>query len=400
MKELTVHGFTAPGFEEVESEFGKNFDVRGEVGASLAVYVDGELVVDLWGGIARVDTGARWEHDTVGLIYSATKGATSIVVNRLVDRGDLDLQQSVAFYWPEFGTAGKGEITVAQLLSHQAGLPVPSASAMLDRTQLLAGAPVVDVLAAQTPEWEPGSGHGYHALTFGWLVGELVKRVTGRSLGRVFADEVANPLGLDFWIGLPPERASSVAQLVDGLRNPGELELIPDEAVRARVQRIFDQIADPKSLFGRTLSTNGALPTPSAEGWNDPAIYITEQPAANGISNGRSVARMYAACVGEIDGVRLLSEGAVDRARAEQVRGADLVTIGESRFGVGFQLPIATAPLLSESSFGHVGAGGALGFADVDAGVGFGYVQNKLSMSMLGDPRTPALISALRRALS
>lgn len=400
MTESTVQGFTAPGFEEVELEFVKNFDARGEVGASLAIYVEGQLVVDLWGGIAQVEKGTPWERDTVGLVYSATKGATSILVNRLIENGVLELDKPVASYWPEFAAAGKGDVTVAQLLSHQAGLPALSASIPLDLAQLLAGTAVVEALAAQASEWPLGEGHGYHALTFGWLVGELVKRATGRSLGAVFADEVANPLGLDFWIGLPADRASGVAHLVDGIRNPAELQMIPDLAVRAKVEQIFGQMGDPASLFARTLSTNGVLPTPSAAAWNNPAVYAAEQPAANGISNGRSIARMYAACVGEVDGIRLLSEETVDRARAEQVRGADRVTIGESRFGVGFQLPIPTAPLMSESSFGHVGAGGALGFADVDARVGFGYVQNKLNASMLGDPRTPALVGALRRALS
>jgi CubicO group peptidase (beta-lactamase class C family) len=394
---VQVQGQVEAGFEEVRDEFARNFAERGDVGAALAVYVAGTPVVDLWGGLADPAAGRPWEHDTVGLVYSATKGATAVVVNLLAERGELDLDAPVARYWPEFGARGKDAVTVAQLLSHQAALPVPSAP--LTRADLVAGLPVVEALARQEPLWEPGTAHGYHALTFGWLTGELVRRVTGRTLGAVFADEVARPLGLDFWIGLPAERSGAVAPLIDGVPDPAELDLITDPAAKELVLRVVAAMTDPSSLFARVLSTNGALPTPHAATWNDPAIYAMEQPAANGITDARSLARLYAACVGEVDGVRLLSDAALGRARTEQVRGPDLVTVGESRFGVGFQLPTPAGPLLGEGSFGHQGAGGALGFGDVSSRVGFGYVQNQLGASLLGEPRTAALIAALRCAL-
>ncbi|MBP2366931.1 serine hydrolase domain-containing protein [Pseudonocardia parietis] len=395
---LRLDGTVASGFEELRDEFERNFTERGDVGAALAVYVDGVPVVDLWGGVADPVTGRPWQPDTPGLVYSVTKGATAVLVNRLAERGLLDLDGPVAAYWPEFGAAGKDRITVAQLLSHQAGLPVPAVP--LSRAELIAGEPVVAALAAQEPLWEPGTRHGYHALTFGWLTGELVRRVTGRSLGSLFAEDIARPLGLDFHIGLPRDRASEVAPLIDGVPDPAALDAIDDPAARELVLRIVAAMSDPTSLFARTLSTNGVLPTPHAATWNDPDIYAMEQPAANGITDARSLARLYAACVSEVDGTRILSEQAVQRARTEQVRGPDDVLIGESRFGIGFQLSTPGAPLLGEGSFGHAGAGGALGFGDVTSRVGFGYVQNQLGASLVGEPRTAALIAALGRALA
>jgi CubicO group peptidase (beta-lactamase class C family) len=393
-----IDGMVKPGFERVRDEFEANFVLRGDVGASVAVYVDGTPVVDLWGGTADPTAGTPWQRDTVGLVYSATKGATAVVVNRLAARGVLDLDRPVADYWPEFAAEGKDQITVAQLLSHQAGLPVPEAA--LTRAELLAGSPAAAALSGQKPLWEPGSAHGYHALTFGWLTGELVRRVTDRSLGTVFAEEIAQPLGLDFWIGLPPDRAASVAPLINGVPDPGALDAISDPSVKDLALKVIGAATDPSSLLARVLSTNGALPTPDAITWNDLAVYTAEQPAANGITNARSLARMYAACVGEVDGHRLLAADALDRARNEQVRGPDAVTIGESRFGIGFQLSTPGAPLLGEGSFGHAGAGGALGFGDVTSRVGFGYVQNQLSASLVGEPRTEALIRALAQSLS
>lgn len=395
--DLQIQGTVEAGFEEVRDEFVANFRERGDVGASLAVYLDGSPVVDLWGGVADPTTGRAWDRDTVALVYSATKGATAVVLNLLAERGEIDLDSPVATYWPEFGAEGKERVTVAQLLSHQAGLAVPTET--LTRAELLAGTPIAAALARQKPLWEPGTRHGYHALTFGWLTGELVRRATGRTLGTVFADEVAGPLGLDFWIGLPADRASAVAPLINGVPDPGALDAITDPATKELALRVVAAVMDPTSLFARTLSTNGALPTPDADTWNDPAVHSAEQPAANGITNARSLARMYAGCVGEVDGVRILSEKALDRARVEQVRGPDEVTIGESRFGTGFQLSTPGVPLLGEGSFGHAGAGGSLGFGDADRGVGFGYVQNQLGASLIGEPRTAALLGALARAL-
>jgi CubicO group peptidase (beta-lactamase class C family) len=395
--EVSVDGHVAPGFEGVRQAFEDNFRVRGDVGASVAVYLDGAPVVDLWGGVADPVTGRPWGPDTTTLVYSATKGATAVLVHALAEAGALDLDAPVATYWPEFAEGGKAGVTVRMLLTHQSGLPVPTAE--LPREDLFAGSPVAAALAAQEPLWEPGSAHGYHALTYGWLLGELVARVTGRSLGAEFAERIAGPLKLDLWIGVPDPAGLEYAPLLDGVPDPAALDAIEDPAVKAAVMQVVGAMMDPTSLFARVLSTNGALPTPHAETWNDPRALRMQQPAANGVTNARSLARMYAATVGTVDGVRLLSEATVEAARAEQVFGQDRVLMSPTRFGTGFMLDHAGLPLLGPASFGHQGAGGALGFADVEHRVGFGYAQNQLGASLVGEPRTAALIDALRASL-
>jgi CubicO group peptidase (beta-lactamase class C family) len=395
--EVSVDGHVAPGFEGVRQAFEDNFRVRGDVGASVAVYVDGAPVVDLWGGVAEPAAGRAWGPETTTLVYSATKGATAILVHALAEAGVLDLDAPVATYWPEFAAGGKSAVTVRMLLTHQAGLPVPTAQ--LTREELFEGGPVAAALAAQEPLWEPGTAHGYHALTYGWLLGGLVARVTGRSLGAEFAERIAAPLKLDLWIGLPEDADVDVAPLLNGIPDPAALDAIEDPQVKALVMQVVSAMMDPTSLFARVLSTNGALPTPDADTWNDPRALRMEQPAANGVTNARALARMYAATVGAVDGVRLLSEATVEAARAEQVYGIDRVLMSPSRFGSGFMLDHAGLALLGPSSFGHQGAGGALGFADVEHRVGFGYAQNQLGASLMGEPRTAALIDALRASL-
>lgn len=395
---LRIQGEVAPGFEGVRDAFIANFERHGEVGASVAVYRDGIPVVDLWGGTADPTTGRPWTRSTSALVYSATKGATSVCAHLLAQQGKLDLDAPVAEYWPEFAAAGKQRLTITHLLSHQAGLPV------LDRTpsraEFLAGAPVVEALARQQPLWEPGTAHGYHALTFGWLVGEVVRRVSGRSLGSYLAEEVAGPLGLELWVGLPAERAGDVAPLIAGVPEPGAVDRITDPVARAVAQRVAAAAQDPTSLLFRASTTNGMMPTPHAETWNDPEVQRAEIAAANLITNARSLARMYAACVSEVDGTRLLSAETVDRARTEQAVGPDAVIIAETRFGLGFRLNNAVVPMLGPDSFGHNGAGGATGFADARSRIGFGYVQNQLGVSPSGDPRTAGLITALRAAVA
>jgi CubicO group peptidase (beta-lactamase class C family) len=395
---LQIHGEVAPGFEGVRDAFIANFERHGEVGASVAVYRDGAAMVDLWGGLAHPVSARAWTRETTALVYSASKGATAICAHLLAERGQLDLDAPVAAYWPEFATAGKDRLTVTHVLSHQAGLPTLDHAPT--RAEFLAGSPLVDALARQKPLWKPGTAHGYHALTFGWLVGELVRRVSGRSLGTFLADEVVAPLGLDLWVGLPPEHAADVAPLLDGIPEPGALDRITNPAARALAEQVAAAAKDPTSMLARAATTNGTMPTPHAATWNHPAVQQAEIPAANAITNGRSLARMYAACVGEVDGIRLLSPETVDRARTEQVRGPDAVTITETRFGLGFRLSTAATPMLGEHSFGHNGAGGALGFADTRSRIGFGYVQNQLGASPAGEPRTAALIAALSAALA
>jgi len=247
--------------------------------------------------------------------------------------------------------------------------------------------------------WRPGTGLGYHAVTFGWLTGELMRRITGRSLGDVFAERIAYPLGMDFWIGFPESHAGQFAPLVDGTPDPDELSKITNPDARAAVERLLATLSDPQSLFSRVLTTNGALPTPHAQTWNDPRILGIEQPAANGVTNSRAIARMYAACLGSIDGVRLLDDETVDGAVEEQCSGEDAVLGTFSRFGTGYQLPQPAVPMLGPASFGHAGAGGAIGFAERDAGIGFGYASNLLSASMANERRAANLIAAVKTAI-
>jgi CubicO group peptidase (beta-lactamase class C family) len=396
-RSLQVDGTVESGYDELRSVFVDNFVHRGDVGASCALYVDGRLVVDLWGGTANTETDQPWDADTVALIYSATKGAVAICLNLLVQRRVLSLDTAVADYWPEFGAAGKQHVTVAQLLSHRAGLPALAEPVSL--TELLDGEHLASTLAQQDPIWVPGSAHGYHALTFGWLLGELVRRVTGLSLGRFFADEVATPLGLDFWIGLPGDQSTKVASLIDGVPDMEALNSVGEDVKNLVLQRVA-AMCDPSSLMARTLSSHGALPTPNAAAWNSPAVHAAEIPAANGITNARSLARMYAATIDSVDGLRLLDDEVLTRARNTYSSGADVVLLTQNKFGLGFQLPTTQSPLLGSGSFGHAGAGGALGFADVDTGIAFGYVQNQLTGSLIGDPRTAALIASARKSVA
>ncbi len=399
MSDTDIRGTVASGFEPVAEAFERNFTDHGDRGAAVAVHVGGELVVDLQGGVADVDTGRAYDADTLQLVFSTTKGAAAICAHLLVQRGRLDLDAPVTDVWPAFGAAGKARATVRMLLNHRVGLPV------LDRRladdEVLAGTPVADALAAQAPLWEPGEAHGYHALTYGWLVGELVRRVDGRSLGAFFAEEVAAPLGLEFWIGLPDAEQSRVAPLSamrpdpqDAARAAADPEIAPllDELVAAYL--------DPSSPTNRALSLEGSFGLDgSGLSWNDPRVRAAEIPAANGVTNARSLSRLYAACVGEVDGVRLLDDDTLDRATEEQSAGRDRTLVVPTRFGVGFFLSSSYSPLLSESSFGHAGAGGSLGFADRDAEVGFGYVMNRMGMGLSNDPRAAGLVEALQGCL-
>jgi CubicO group peptidase (beta-lactamase class C family) len=397
--EVTVEGWTAPGFGGVAEAFAESFRSHGDKGASLGVYVDGELKADLWGGVADPVTGRPWARDSVSIMYSATKGATAILAWLLAQRGALDFDAPVTRYWPEFGGGGKAAVPVRYLFTHQAGLPY--LDTRLTREEILDGSRIVEVLARQQPAWVPGTAHGYHALTYGWLAGALIAKATGTPLGKLFEAEIAQPLGLDLHIGLPTADIPRVAPLIDmPPPDPAAFGAITDPAQRELLMALGAAMGDPDSTFSRALSTNGALPTPDATTWNDPRVYQAEMPAANGISNGRSLARLYAATVSEVEGIRLLSGDTVAMARAEQVSGPDRTLIAPTRFGTGFQLPSPAAPLLSPDSFGHAGAGGALGFGDPRRRVGFGYVQNQLlSGGPDGDPRTRGLIAAVERAI-
>ncbi|HVT71307.1 MAG TPA: serine hydrolase domain-containing protein, partial [Trebonia sp.] len=375
------------------------FRRHGDVGASVGVYVDGEPKVDLWGGAADAASGRPWVSDSVSIMYSATKGVTAILAGMLAQRGQLDFDAPVTRYWPEFGGGGKGDVPVRYLFTHQVGLPYLDTT--LTREEIFEGTRIVEVLERQTPVWEPGTAHGYHALTYGWLAGALIAKATGTKFGQLLQQEIATPLGLDLHVGLPAADTARVASLVNmPPPDPNALDAITDPALKDLMTKLGAAAADPGSTFSRALSTNGALPTPDAGTWNDPRVYQAEMPAANGISNGRALARLYGATVSAVDGIRLLSDETVAAMKAEQVNGPDRTLLTPSRFGTGFQLPTPVSPQLSPDSFGHQGAGGALGFGDTRHRVGFGYVQNQLlSGGPGGDPRTRGLIAALARSI-
>lgn len=388
----TINGEVAAGFEPVREAFAANFARHGDIGAAVCVYRDGRPVVDLWGGFADPDAGRPWARDTLQLVYSATKGATATAAHLLAQRGALDLDAPVAEYWPEFAANGKAEIPVRWLLSHRAGVV-----ALDDPVQLpdaLAWQPMVAALAAQRPAWTPGTAHGYHGRTFGWLVGEVIRRVSGRTPGRFFAEEIAAPLGLDFFIGLPARERGRVSRMV--YKQPDfDLAAAPPEAIPEEFRELVAALLDPNSLYNRAFS----LTDPAQIDFNSPEVQAAEIPASNGIGTARGLARMYAGLIGEVDGVRLFTPETVAAAAKEQSRGADRVILVPSRFGSGYMLPTDVTPLTGPSSFGHPGRGGSLGFADPEHGIAFGYVMNHIIEGAPDDVRAASLVEAVRESL-
>jgi len=383
---VEIQGHADDGFGKVADVFAENFESRDELGAGFCLYVDGVERVHLWGGVADQRSGAPWTDDTLQLVFSTTKGATAICIARLVERGDLSYDDPVAKHWPEFAAAGKGEITVGQLMSHQAGLIAVDADLGFD--EIMAVTPVVESLQEQTPLWEPGTAHGYHAITYGWLAGELLARVDGRRIGQFFAEEVAEPLGLDFWIGLPPSEEHRVSRL----------EVAPPPADPAEMEQML-QVLGQGTYGYRALTIDGKISMAGDNHFNSPALHATEMPAANGITNARSVARMYAATIGEVDGVRVLGPDVMNAARTQRVQGPDLTLIQPTQFGAGFWLHGEAAPMIQDGSFGHPGAGGSLGYANPELGIGYGYVMNQMGGGLTGDPRTIALNDAVLASL-
>lgn len=360
-----IQGNVDDGFGPVADAFAASVGAGAE-GAAICVHVDGRAVVDLWGGLANPATGRPYTSETLQMVLAATKGATALCASLLIDRCQLDIDAPVAEYWPEFASRGKQDIRVGWLLSHRAGLP--ALSRPITPADLMEIDATARRLALQRPLWTPGSAHGYHALTFGWLIGELVRRVSGRSLGTFFADEIARPAGLDFWMGLPGSVEWRVAPL---------LSCTPPRD------------ADIRALYETVLGANEDL-------LNGRALHASEVPAINGITTARSLSRMYSVTVSEIDSLRLLKPATVAAARAPHAQGIDRVLGVPTRFGLGFMLDSSTCTLLSPNSFGHPGPGGSVGFADPEYGVGFGYLTNRTC------PRateTVKLIGSLRQCL-
>ncbi|MFJ9646667.1 serine hydrolase domain-containing protein [Streptomyces sp. NPDC101206] len=406
---MDIQGQVAEGFEAVRDAFIRNFEVLGDRGAAVAVYRDGRRVVDLWAGVRDVDAdGARaegagaegagaegagavpWSGGTAQIVRSATKGVAAVVPLLLHQRGLLDLDAPVGAYWPEFKAGGKERALVRDLLAHRAG--VPALDVPLTPQQAADGLTGARAVAEQRAFWEPGTDHGYHAQTYSWLLSELVLRVTGASLGKWLAQEVTGPLGLDFWIGLPEaEAASGRVGRVGAVEAPESAG-----ALRTRPRRnVSEAYADPESLTRRAF----AAITPLADE-NAPEYRAAELPASAGIGTARALAGLYAALLGDTeDGPRLFTPPTVALAGRELSSGPDRVLVVNTRFGPGHMLHSPASPMLTPASFGHPGRGGSLGFADPEAGIGFGYVTNALAKSVTADPRAQALLRALRTCL-
>jgi len=389
-------GWTASGFEGVRDAFDANFATGAEVGAAFSAYHRGEKVVDLWGGVADQATGRAWAEDSIILVFSTTKGVTAVCANRLAQEGKLDTDAPVVRYWPEFGRNGKEDITVAHLLSHQAGLAWVDGE--MTAEEALSWEPVIEALENQHPAWAPGTQHGYHATTYGWLVGEVIRRIAGRSVGTYLRDEIAGPLGLDLWIGLPEHEEPRVAQLLsmipegiseDMLASPGD----------DPIAQMFSQFLGPDTPLGKSLFAPGGALTDQAI-WNTRPMRAAEVPSANGVTDARSLARLYAACIGEVDGIRVLSPEQLARATTQLTEGPNTVLLDlDIQFGLGFMLRSSLIALGGPRSFGHFGAGGSVGWADPDAELAFGYVMNRMDIGLAGDQRSFSLINACYDAL-
>jgi CubicO group peptidase (beta-lactamase class C family) len=378
MIETQVHGTVEAGFEPVRNAFAGNFERHGEVGAAFCVHQHGRRIVDLWGGVTAPGSGDPYTADTLQMVMSTTKGVVAIAAHLLAEEGRLDFDAPVAQYWPEFAAEGKGKMPVRWLFSHRAGLAAIDTA--LSAEDVYAWDPVVKALAAQQPNWEPGSAHGYHALTYGWLAGEVIKRVSEMSVGQFVAERIARPVGVEFWIGLPDALNGRVAPQIPA---PPPSSADPFAA----------RLADPTSLLHRAFTNPSGLFTAA----NTPAFRAAEVPAANGIGSARSLSRLYAACIGDVDGVRLLKPETVERAMRTEAHGEDLVVGYETRYATGFQLSFPSRPMAGEGSFGHYGMGGSMAFAHPARGLSFGYTMNQMLSPSGPDPRSTALIQAVIR---
>lgn len=380
--EIKVQGACDPRFNRVRDAFVENFTTFGETGAALAITLDGKPVIDIWAGHMDAARTQPWQRDTIANVYSTTKGMTAICAHRLVDQGRLDLDAPVAKYWPAFAAAGKEQLPVRYLLSHQAGMA--AVRRPLSPLDLFDWTTMTGALAEQEVWWEPGTKHGYHALTYGWLVGEVIRRISGKSVGAFFRDEIAQPFGIDFQIGLPEAEDVRVAPLIP-----------PPPPAPDQLDLFAEILKDPESLLAKAFINPPILP----EAANTREWRAAEIPAANGHTNARALARVYGilACGGALNGSRLLSRESIERARAEQADGPDALLPMHTRFGLGFMLSTPHEKMgPNPRTFGHGGMGGSMAFADPDARLGFGYVMNEMHSGIwLIDPRPVALIAAL-----
>ena len=380
----SCQGFAAADFQRVADAFASNFDARGEQGASVCIYRAGRLVVDMWGGMVDAAAGSAWQPETVSLVFSATKAATALCIHLLADRGEVDIDRPVAAYWPEFAQNGKAHTSIRMVLDHTAGLPAlrdeMKADCLTDHDYM------VRMIGRAAPEWEPGSRTAYHPLIGGFILAEIVRRVDGRSLGMFFADEIARPLDLDFWIGLPEAEEARVAPILS-YRSPKD----------ARPTRFSQAVREAGTLQNLFFFNHGDWQT---RGMNTRVGRASEIGAAGGITNASSLARLYAALVP--DGPLGLSEETLAGfSQASSATHLDGMLLQPTRFGPGFMLRMdnrsngrGNSLLIGPQAFGHVGAGGSVGFYDPDARLAFAYTMNRMGPGFLVNERGQSLIDA------
>lgn len=380
-------GVVAPGFEPVGEAFDDVVSQSAPGGAALHVRINGQAVVDRWGGMARTDR--PWTAATPTVLFSCSKGVLAVLAGMLVEDGVLDLDEAACQYWPEFAAAGKGDLTVRDLLAHRAGLPVLRAD--LSRRDIIDWQRMTGLLAAEAPLFPPGSTHQYHALTVGWLVGEVLVRVSGRSVGELLSERIVRPLDVPLYIGAPAEVLPAVADsVVLDQYWPREPRPAPDASD-------LERLADRALTLGHGLPRRFADP---GQGFNDPVVRQAQIPGAGAIGTARALSTMWSATICDGERVRLLRDEVIeDMCRPVSEGLPALPTVGPwHRWGAGFMLASDLRPMLSAGSFGHDGLGGQLAFADAASGVGFAFVSNGLRLGK--DDRARVLVDALRDAMN
>lgn len=378
MADGSVQGLTHDKYAGVRTAFEANLASGEDVGASFCATIEGEVVVDVWGGFADPAKTRAWERDTIINVYSTTKTMCALTALLVADRGGLDFDAPVARYWPEFAANGKADVKVSHLMSHSAGLS--GWKEKISTEDLYDWEKMTSLLAAQAPYWEPGTAPGYHALTQGYLVGEVVRRVTGRSLGTVFREEIAEPLGVDFWIGLPASEDARVAELLPPPAGQGVADL------RGQTELMHNMSTNPGIDVSATKT----------RGWRGAEI-----PAAGGTGNARSVALAHVILAngGVAQGKRFMSEAGCRKALELQVEGEDLILGAPSRFGLGFGLSGGMIPFPNPNTIYWGGYGGSLIIIDMDAKTTFAYVMNKMQPTTQGDMRGLGLAMAMWTAM-
>ena len=386
---MSYEGFVADGWSEVAEAFAHNIDNREDIGAGVSVFHKGKCVVDIAGGYFDKEATKPYTLDTLQLVFSTTKGVVATAVAMCVERGLLSYEEPVSLFWPEFAAHGKEHVTVAQLLSHQAGLYTVQGE--LSFEELLDWNTMVARLADTPPLFPVGSTHGYHAVTFGWLAGELVRRVDGRNIGRFIAEEISNPLGGEIYVGLPEHHEPRVSPINVGWpRSATDAPSTPAAPVQL-----------PNKYLASALTVNGALNVKG--GFNRQDLHAAEVPGANGIANARSLAAMYSATFTETQTpngvIRLLNDDTRDKMTVQQTKDGevDLCLQTQRTFAMGFVTPSEKLAFDAPGSYGHAGAGGSVSFADPVREMSFSYIMNRMKDSMFTDPRAVRLIEAASR---